>query len=181
MSKLIDTTSYKIAGLASVFLLAACSNDIEQESSPETAPEAQEEQSASSAEPAPRDLQPESDAAGSDTSDSDHEARHQVLKDYLNSYLHRTQASNIDYCATFAYGYNPCGGPARYVVYSQEGMSDEDIARLQSRAAEFNQIDTFMKSTQQVVGVCVAVEEPEVVLRNGQCRAENRDFQPVRR
>lgn len=172
MFKLIEKKSQKTASLIALFLLAACSNDIEQEAETASPDEAQEQASTST--PAPQDTQP---AAAEENPTQ----RHQVLQEYLNTYLHRTQASDIQHCATFAYGYNPCGGPARYVVYSQENMNEDDIAELESRAEEFMQLDTFVKSTQQVVGACVVTEEPEVALRNGHCRAENQSFRPVNR
>lgn len=109
-----------------------------------------------------------------------HEEEHAELQQVLRQYFHRNQADSREQCAMFEYGVKPCGGPERYIIYSQKDMSEEELTQLEQTVARFNQLDAFIKSTRGVVSNCQVTPEPEIVFRDGRCTARD-GFNPVQR
>lgn len=119
---------------------------------------------------APQVLSPGDDSAGAALSPLVEE--HAALQQELRAYLGRTQADDLTQCALLPYGYNPCGGPARYIAYSRKGMSDAELGVLEQQLSRFNQLDAFLQSQRMGVGRCGPTPEPELALINGRCVAD---------
>lgn len=104
-----------------------------------------------------------------------HVQEHTELQETLRQYLQRTAADSRDQCALIPYGHKPCGGPDHYIVYSQQGMSDGDIAELEKQVKRYNQLDAFMDSSRNIVSNCQVTPEPEIQFENGRCTQSSGD------
>ena len=69
-------------------------------------------------------------------------------------------------CKVIAYGSKPCGGPARYLVYS---TAKTDESPLKELVSEFNQLAKKINQEGNIISDCMFVAEPEVKLTNGIC------------
>lgn len=99
--------------------------------------------------------------------------RHRQLANQLLTYRQQVKASDVKYCQYFAMGYSACEGPARYIVYSTQEMSENDIVKLNQKIDEFNQLDAVQKKLHMIHSHCTALPAPEVSLVDGSCRATN--------
>lgn len=75
-------------------------------------------------------------------------------------------ASQPSQCKVIAFGAKPCGGPARYLVYS---TSKTDESRLAQLVNEFNQLAKKHNQEGNIISDCMFVTEPKVKLDNGIC------------
>lgn len=98
--------------------------------------------------------------------------KHRELANELLTYRQQIKASDVLYCQYFPMGYSTCG-PARYIVYSTQGMSEKDMQELNNKVDEFNQLDAVQKSVHRIHAHCTAIPTPEVSLIDGSCRATN--------
>lgn len=172
-----------LLSLLVTFAVTACSDREDDQRGSPTDPMQQSEQAderdenaSPSPEPGERDSAVDHSAQPApslETSDPDairsHEDEHAELQTYLNAYLRRTEADNIEQCSMFPYGHKACGGPETYVVYSQKDMSDETIAELENHVERYNQLDAFIKTTRGIVSTCDVTPEPEIRYENGRC------------
>ncbi len=69
-------------------------------------------------------------------------------------------------CKVIAYGAKPCGGPAKYLVYST-GRTDE--ARLKQLVNEFNQLAKKINQEKKLISDCMFVTEPKIEFVGGMC------------
>lgn len=104
-----------------------------------------------------------------------HIQEHTELQETLRQYLQRTAADSRDQCAMIAYGHKPCGGPDHYIVYSQQGMSDGDIAELEKQVERYNELDAFVDSSRGMVSNCQVTPKPEIQFENGRCTQSTGD------
>lgn len=79
-----------------------------------------------------------------------------------------TCARNED-CASQALGYQACGGPEEYLIYSKPRT---DVPRLQSLSQEYLEVDREYDERSGLPAECVQVAEPVVECRDGACEAE---------
>lgn len=98
--------------------------------------------------------------------------KHRELANELLAYRQQIKASDVKYCQYFPMGYSACG-PARYIVYSTQGMSESDMHELNNKVSEFNQLDVVQKNLHKIQAHCTALPTPEVSLVDGSCRATN--------
>ncbi|RUO26242.1 hypothetical protein CWE09_05870 [Aliidiomarina minuta] len=99
------------------------------------------------------------------------EREHQQLYEDITRYEHRTQADNPAQCEVMALGFNPAGGPERYIVYSTRDMDNEERYQLQANLDRYNQAERNMWSDQQATNEAQRTERPEVRLEDGHCVA----------
>lgn len=69
-------------------------------------------------------------------------------------------------CKVIPFGSKPCGGPARYLVYS---TAKTDESRLKQLVNEFNQLAKKINQEGNIISDCRFVTEPEVKLADGVC------------
>lgn len=161
--------------------LSACTetNDSEdttnQESETQQSNEQQQALNSNDSEPDETDSLEDLEAASDPDTVRTHIQEHTELQETLRQYLQRTAADSRDQCALIPYGHKPCGGPDHYIVYSQKGMSDGDIAELEKQVKRYNQLDAFIDSSRNIVGTCQVTPEPEIQFENGRCTQSSGD------
>lgn len=73
---------------------------------------------------------------------------------------------NLVQCRIAGVGFNACGGPAEYVVYS---WMSTDKAALETKIAEYNFLQEDLQKKHQAAGTCVIPPEPVAACVNGRC------------
>lgn len=101
-----------------------------------------------------------------------HTQEHVELQQELREVLQNTEADSREQCAMIPYGHKPCGGPETYLVYSQRDMSEDDISELHDNVRRYNQLDAFIKASQQMMSTCDITPQPEIRFENGRCIAD---------
>lgn len=76
-------------------------------------------------------------------------------------------ANEPSQCKLIAFGSKPCGGPARYLVYSTAKTNE---TRLKQLVDEFNQLAKKINEERKIFSDCMFVSEPKVELIDGVCR-----------
>ena len=76
-------------------------------------------------------------------------------------------ANEPSQCKLIAFGSKPCGGPARYLVYSTAKTNE---TRLKQLVDEFNQLAKKINEERKIFSDCMFVSEPKVELVDGVCR-----------
>jgi len=76
-------------------------------------------------------------------------------------------ANEPSQCKLIAFGSKPCGGPARYLVYSTAKTNE---TRLKQLVDEFNQLAKRINEERKIFSDCMFVSEPKVELVDGVCR-----------
>ena len=76
-------------------------------------------------------------------------------------------ANEPSQCKLIAFGSKPCGGPARYLVYSTAKTNE---TRLKQLVDEFNQLAKKINEERKILSDCMFVSEPKVELIDGVCR-----------
>ena len=76
-------------------------------------------------------------------------------------------ANEPSQCKLIAFGSKPCGGPARYLVYSTAKTNE---TRLKQLVEEFNQLAKKINEERKIFSDCMFVSEPKVELVDGVCR-----------
>ena len=76
-------------------------------------------------------------------------------------------ANEPSQCKLIAFGSKPCGGPARYLVYSTAKTNE---TRLKQLVDEFNQLAKKINEERKILSDCMFVSEPKVELVDGVCR-----------
>ena len=76
-------------------------------------------------------------------------------------------ANEPSQCKLIAFGSKPCGGPARYLVYSTAKTNE---TRLKQLVDEFNQLAKRINEERKIFSDCMFVSEPKVELIDGVCR-----------
>lgn len=107
------------------------------------------------------------------------QAREELLADIERSVGNR-EADDVNQCAFVPLGHKPCGGPERYMVYSERDMSDGDIESFEAKIARYNQLDAFIKTAENRVSTCDITPRPEIGLEGGRCVARDSRFNQPR-
>lgn len=76
-------------------------------------------------------------------------------------------ANEPSQCKLIAFGSKPCGGPARYLVYSTAKTNE---TRLKQLVDEFNKLAKKINEERKILSDCMFVSEPKVELVDGVCR-----------
>jgi hypothetical protein len=76
-------------------------------------------------------------------------------------------ANEPSQCKLIAFGSKPCGGPARYLVYSTAKTNE---TRLKQLVDEFNQLAKKINEERKSFSDCMFVSEPKMELIDGVCR-----------
>ena len=76
-------------------------------------------------------------------------------------------ANEPSQCKLIAFGSKPCGGPARYLVYSTAKTNE---TRLKQLVDEFNQLAKKINEERKIFSDCMFVSEPKVELVDSVCR-----------
>ena len=108
-----------------------------------------------------------------------HMQEHAELQQDLRGLLQRSEADSREQCAMIPYGHKPCGGPESYIVYSQKDMSEGDIEELHENVRRYNQLDAFIKTSQQMMSTCDITPEPQIRFENGRCIADSNHMRQI--
>jgi hypothetical protein len=73
-------------------------------------------------------------------------------------------------CKLIAFGSKPCGGPARYMLYSTAKTNESKLKQLVS---EFNQLAKKINEEKKLSSDCMFVTEPKVEFVDGVCRIKH--------
>jgi len=80
-------------------------------------------------------------------------------------------ANEPSQCKLIAFGAKPCGGPARYLVYSTEKTNE---SRLKQLVNEFNGLAKKINEERKMMSDCMLVTEPKVELVDKVCKIPGR-------
>ena len=80
-------------------------------------------------------------------------------------------ANEPSQCKLIAFGAKPCGGPARYLVYSTEKTNE---FRLKQLVNEFNGLAKKINEERKMMSDCMFVTEPKVELVDKVCKIPGR-------
>ena len=83
----------------------------------------------------------------------------------INELIGKPEAQSIDSCKVLPVGKRACGGPASYVVYSSETITDE--RELLDAVHRYN--EKAEKDAQTGYSTCQFIPEPEPQLKAGVC------------
>ena len=112
-----------------------------------------------------------------DLEDQDNVRARQEAREELLAEIERTvgerEADDVNQCAFVPMGHKPCGGPERYMVYSQRDMSDSDIETFEAQVSQYNQLDAFIKTAEDRMSTCDITPRPEIRLEGGRCVAQD--------
>jgi hypothetical protein len=75
-------------------------------------------------------------------------------------------AHEVSQCKLIAFGAKPCGGPARYLVYSTAKTNEP---RLKELVNEFNGLAKKINQERKIISDCMFVTKPKVELVDGVC------------
>jgi hypothetical protein len=80
-------------------------------------------------------------------------------------------ANESSQCKLIAFGSKPCGGPARYLVYSTEKTDESRLKRLVN---EFNGLAKKINEERKMMSDCMLVTEPKVEFVDKVCKIPGR-------
>jgi hypothetical protein len=103
-------------------------------------------------------------------SDSD---RFQELRALIEKEIGTPTATEATQCKLIPFGAKPCGGPARYLVYS---TARTDEARLKQLVNEFNQLSKKINQENKLLSDCMYVAEPKIEFARGVCTIAPQEF-----
>jgi hypothetical protein len=103
-------------------------------------------------------------------SDSD---RFQELLALIEKEIGTPTATEATQCKLIPFGAKPCGGPARYLVYS---TARTDEARLKQLVNEFNQLSKKINQENKLLSDCMYVTEPKIEFARGVCTIAPQEF-----
>ncbi len=72
-------------------------------------------------------------------------------------------------CKIVAMGHKPCGGPERYLLYSEKTMSSEELEVFFETLNRYNELSRRLLEKSDVVSDCQIRPKPTAVVRNGFC------------
>jgi hypothetical protein len=94
------------------------------------------------------------------------EVKNQEILTYINSF----SCSESVGCHYIAFGSKPCGGPRKYLVFS----NNVDLAHLQEMVSSYNELDNLRNIQTNAISDCsVALPPNEVKCVNGVCTVVN--------
>jgi hypothetical protein len=95
-------------------------------------------------------------------SSSELETKNQEIQDYINSF----GCSETSGCGFIAFGSKPCGGPRKYLLFS----NDVDLEKLNQMVKNYNELDEqYNKQTNAISDCMYQLPPTEVKCINGVC------------
>ena len=95
-------------------------------------------------------------------SSSELETKNQEIQDYINSF----SCSETSGCGFIAFGSKPCGGPRKYLLFS----NDVDLEKLNQMVKNYNELDEqYNKQTNAISDCMYQLPPTEVKCINGVC------------
>ncbi|MBV1908386.1 MAG: hypothetical protein KUG78_03635 [Kangiellaceae bacterium] len=73
-----------------------------------------------------------------------------------------------NHCKVIGVGHSPCGGHARYLVYSE---TNSEVDNLKNKVAVFNGMQKLKQQKQGMVGICRYIEAPKPFCVANRCEA----------
>jgi hypothetical protein len=92
--------------------------------------------------------------------------RLQELRTLIEKEIGTPTANEPIQCKLIAFGSKPCGGPARYLVYSTARTNEDKLKQLVN---EFNQLAKKFNEERKTLSDCMFVTEPRVEFVGGVC------------
>jgi hypothetical protein len=92
--------------------------------------------------------------------------RLEELRSLIEKEIGTPSANGPSQCKLIAFGSKPCGGPARYLVYSTVKTNE---VRLKQLVSEFNQLAKKVNEERKILSDCRFVTEPRVEFVGGVC------------
>ena len=116
-------------------------------------------------------LAPGVDTTRLDAAQQDDSARLKELGRAVEQEIGTPTANEPSQCKLIAFGAKPCGGPARYLVYSTEKTNE---SRLKQLVREFNGLAKKINEERKMMSDCMFVTEPKVELVDKVCKIPGR-------
>jgi hypothetical protein len=101
----------------------------------------------------------------------DDSARLKELNSMIEQEIGTPTANEPSQCKLIAFGSKPCGGPARYLVYSTAKTNE---SRLKQLVNEFNGLAKKINEERKMISDCIFVTEPKVELVDKVCKISGR-------
>lgn len=102
-----------------------------------------------------------------------HSERLQELRMLIEKEIGTPTASDATQCELIPFGAKPCGGPAKYLVYSP---ARTDEVRLKQLVNAFNQLSKKINQEKKILSDCMYVTEPKIEFSRGVCTIAPREF-----
>ncbi len=106
-----------------------------------------------------------------DAAQQDDSERLKELGRIIEQEIGTPTANEPSQCKLIAFGAKPCGGPARYLVYSTEKTNE---SRLKQLVNEFNGLAKKINEERKIISDCMFVTEPKVELVDKVCKIPGR-------
>lgn len=78
-------------------------------------------------------------------------------------------ADSPEQCKIVEMGRKPCGGPERYLLYSQKTMTDNEEAAFLQKLKQYNDLSRLRVEKSDMVSDCQVLPKPTTVVRKGFC------------
>ncbi|RUO35243.1 hypothetical protein [Aliidiomarina sanyensis] len=91
----------------------------------------------------------------------------QQLLRQMRMQLGTASADHPEQCKLLPIGEKPCGGPERFLLYSEQGVRDE--AQLIKLAEQYTDLSREFNRIHQMVSDCQVLVQPAVTVRDGVC------------
>lgn len=72
-------------------------------------------------------------------------------------------------CKIVEMGHKPCGGPERYLLYSEKTMTPDEVEQFLQKLARYNKMTEQLSQKSGMVSDCKIEPQPTTVVRNGFC------------
>lgn len=79
------------------------------------------------------------------------------------------KADTPEQCKIVGMGRKPCGGPERYLLYSEKTMSSDDVALFLEKLNRYNELARRFNEKSGRISDCSIKVKPTTVVRNGFC------------
>ncbi|MCH2455827.1 MAG: hypothetical protein MK192_09065 [Idiomarina sp.] len=78
-------------------------------------------------------------------------------------------ADNPEQCKIVEMGHKPCGGPERYLLYSEKTMSVDEREVFLEKLKQYNELSRRFSEKSEMVSDCKVLPKPTAVLQKGFC------------
>lgn len=78
-------------------------------------------------------------------------------------------ADRPEQCKVVEMGHKPCGGPERYLLYSQKTMAGDEEAAFLEKLKQYNELSRLRMEKSDMVSDCRVLPKPTTVVRKGFC------------
>ncbi|MCJ8317705.1 hypothetical protein [Idiomarina sp.] len=78
-------------------------------------------------------------------------------------------ADNPEQCKIVEMGQKPCGGPERYLLYSEKTMNADEREVFLEKLKQYNELSRRFSEKSEMVSDCKVLPKPTAVLQKGFC------------